>query len=82
MVAYLKLNHEFQVFNTSDAASAAIKVISILKTFDPMQVRHGIPVYIGLTKACEKGLKSILMVMDWMNCLDTHGSSIFPKTTF
>lgn len=61
MVAYLKLNHEFQVFNTSDAASAAIKVISILKTFDPMQVRHGIPVYIGLTKACEKGLKSILM---------------------
>ena len=59
MVAYLKLNHEFQVFNASDAASVAVKVIKILKTFDPMQVRHSIPVYIGLMKAKEKDLKSV-----------------------
>jgi asparagine synthase (glutamine-hydrolysing) len=60
MVAFLKLNHEFQFFNTTDAVNAAIKVVDILKTFDPMQVRHGIPVYVGLTKAFEKGFKSIL----------------------
>ena len=59
MVAYLKLNHEFQVFNATDAASTAIKVIGILKTFDPMQIRHSIPIYIGLTKAKEKSLKSV-----------------------
>jgi asparagine synthase (glutamine-hydrolysing) len=59
MVAYLKLDHEFQVFNATDAACTATKVISILKTFDPMQVRHAIPVYIGLTKAKEKSLKSV-----------------------
>ena len=59
MVAYLKLNHEFQVFNATDAASTAIKVIGILKTFDPMQIRHSIPIYIGLTRAKEKSLKSV-----------------------
>jgi len=59
MVAFLKLNHEFIIFSTADATNAAIKVIDVLKTFDPMQVRHGIPIYVGLTKAFEKGVKSI-----------------------
>jgi asparagine synthase (glutamine-hydrolysing) len=59
MVAYLKLDHEFQFFNATEAANTASKVINILKTFDPMQVRHAIPVYIGLTKAKEKRLKSV-----------------------
>jgi asparagine synthase (glutamine-hydrolysing) len=59
MVANLKLNHEFQVFNANDAARTAIKVISILKTFDPMQVRHAIPIYLGLTRAKKKSLTSV-----------------------
>jgi asparagine synthase (glutamine-hydrolysing) len=59
MVACLKLDHEFQVFNATDAARTAIKVIGILKTFDPMQVRHAIPIYVGLSKAKEKRLKSV-----------------------
>jgi asparagine synthase (glutamine-hydrolysing) len=59
MVAYLKLNHEFQVFDATDAARTAIKVINILKTYDPMQVRHAIPIYIGLTKAKNESLKSV-----------------------
>ena len=59
MVSYLKLDHEFQVFNATDASHTAIKVINVLKTFDPMQVRHGIPIYIGLSKAKEKKLKSV-----------------------
>ena len=59
MVAFLKLNHEFLFFDTSDAVNVARNVVEVLKTFDPMQVRHGIPIYIGLKKAFEKGLKSI-----------------------
>jgi asparagine synthase (glutamine-hydrolysing) len=59
MVAYLKLDHEFQVFDATDAARNAVKVIRILKTFDPMQVRHAIPIYIGLTKAKNESLKSV-----------------------
>ena len=59
MVALLKLDHEFQVFNAADAERTAVKVINILKTFDPMQVRHAIPVYVGLAKAKEKKLKSV-----------------------
>ena len=59
MVSYLKLDHEFQVFNATDASHTAIKVINVLKTFDPMQVRHAIPIYIGLSKAKEKKLKSV-----------------------
>ena len=59
MVAYLKLDHEFQVFNATDASRTAVKVVSILKTFDPMQVRHAIPVYVGLARAKKKGLKSV-----------------------
>jgi asparagine synthase (glutamine-hydrolysing) len=59
MVAYLKLDHEFQVFNAADAANTAIKVISILRIFDPMQVRHAIPIYVGLARAKKKSLKSV-----------------------
>lgn len=59
MVANLKLNHEFQVFNEIDAANTATKVVTILKTFDPMQIRHAIPIYIGLIKAKQKSLKSV-----------------------
>ena len=59
MVSYLKLDHEFQVFNVTDASRTAIRVIDVLKTFDPMQVRHAIPIYIGLLKAKEKRLKSV-----------------------
>jgi asparagine synthase (glutamine-hydrolysing) len=50
---------DIEVFNVTDASRTAIKVIDVLKTFDPMQVRHAIPIYIGLLKAREKRLKSV-----------------------
>jgi asparagine synthase (glutamine-hydrolysing) len=59
MVSYLKLDHEFQVFNAMDASRTAKIVINVLKTFDPMQVRHAIPIYIGLSKAKEERVKSV-----------------------
>jgi asparagine synthase (glutamine-hydrolysing) len=39
--------------------NAAKKVVEILKTFDKMEVRNSIPVYIGLTAAKERGIKSV-----------------------
>jgi asparagine synthase (glutamine-hydrolysing) len=60
MVSFLNLNHEFHVFDSKDALNTPGKVIEILKTFDPMEIRNSIPAFIGLTVAKEKGIKSVL----------------------
>lgn len=59
MVEFLKLNHEFLVFGHDEMVAAAEKVVEILKTFDHMEVRNSVPVYIGLTAAKEKEIKSV-----------------------
>lgn len=59
MVDFLKLNHETHVFDTQEALQAAPKVVEALKTFDPMEVRNSLPVYIGLTLMKQKGVKSL-----------------------
>ena len=59
MVDFLKLNHELLVFGHDEMVSAAEKVVEILKTFDHMEVRNSVPVFIGLTAAKEKGIKSM-----------------------
>jgi asparagine synthase (glutamine-hydrolysing) len=60
MVEFLKLNHELLVFGHNQVIDAAEKVIEILKTFDHMEVRNSVPVYIGLTAIKQKGIKSVL----------------------
>ncbi len=59
MVEFLKLNHELLVFGHDEMVAAAEKAVEILKTFDHMEVRNSVPVYIGLTAAKEKGIKSV-----------------------
>jgi asparagine synthase (glutamine-hydrolysing) len=59
MVEFLKLNHELLVFGHDEMVAAAEKVVEILKTFDHMEVRNSVPVYIGLTAAKEREIKSI-----------------------
>jgi asparagine synthase (glutamine-hydrolysing) len=60
MVDFLKLDHEFHVFDIEKAINAAKDVVEVLKTFDPMDVRNTVPAYIGLTVAKAKGIKSVL----------------------
>lgn len=60
MVAFLKLDPEFQVFDQDEMVNAAEKVVDILKTFDPTEVRNSTFVPIGLAVVKEKGLKSVL----------------------
>ena len=59
MADFLKLNHETHVFDSEEALQAAPKVVEALKTFDPMEVRNSLPVYIGLTLMKQKGVKSL-----------------------
>ncbi len=59
MVAFLKLNHETHVFGRKEVRSNALKVVAVLKKFDPMEIRNSMPVYIGLTILKKKGFKSV-----------------------
>jgi len=59
MAEFLNLNHELIVFGHDEMIAAAGKVVEILKTFDAMEVRNSIPVYIGLTAAKERVIKSV-----------------------
>ncbi len=59
MVTFLKLNHQTHVFAKEDAIKNVTDVVKILKTFDPMEVRNSIPIYIGLAVMKKKGVKTV-----------------------
>ena len=59
MVAFLKLNHEFHVFDRDEVINAAERIVDVLKIFDPMEIRNSVPVYIALTVAKKKGVASV-----------------------
>jgi len=61
MVQFLKLKkHETYSFDIEEALEKVPKVIKALKTFDPMDVRNSLSIYMGLTRLKEKGLSTIL----------------------
>jgi asparagine synthase (glutamine-hydrolysing) len=61
MVDFLKLkDQQTHVFDKAEALDNVPKVVKALKTFDPMDVRNSMPVYIGLTILKKKGLSKIL----------------------
>ncbi len=57
---YLKLQNFLKIFNLDEAAEAAEQVIKIIKSFDPMEVRNDIPLYIAISQAKKLGFKSIV----------------------
>jgi asparagine synthase (glutamine-hydrolysing) len=56
----LKLQNFIKVFNVKEAAEAVAKVIKIVKSFDPMEIRNDIPLYIAMSYARNLGLKSVV----------------------
>ncbi len=60
MADFLKLDHEYHVFDVEGAIRAAKDIVKVLKTFDPMDIRNTIPAYVGLIAAKEKNIKSVL----------------------
>lgn len=49
-----------KLFTLEEAAEAAQYVVKTLKTFDPMEVRNDITIYIGMNYLKEIGVKSVL----------------------
>jgi asparagine synthase (glutamine-hydrolysing) len=61
MVEFLKLkNHQTLSFDVEEALENVPKVVRTLKTFDPMDVRNSMAIYIGLVRLKEAGLSKIL----------------------
>ena len=58
MVKFLNLNHEFLKFDHNGMVAATEKVVKLLKTFNDMEIRNSIPVYIGLVKLKKKRIES------------------------
>jgi asparagine synthase (glutamine-hydrolysing) len=60
MVAFLKLkDHHTHVFEREEVLANAPKVVEIVRSFDPMEVRNSMPVYIGLTLMKARGINSV-----------------------
>jgi asparagine synthase (glutamine-hydrolysing) len=56
----LKLKHVMHAFNYKELSDAVSKVIGIMKSFDPMEVRNDAAIYIGLKLAKESGVSSVM----------------------
>ena len=60
MVAFLKLkDHKTHVFERDEVLENAPKVVEILRSFDPMEIRNSMPVYIGLKLLKARGVNSV-----------------------
>ncbi|MDR2203923.1 MAG: hypothetical protein LBE76_06470 [Nitrososphaerota archaeon] len=60
MVEFLKLkNHQTRVFDVEEALENVSKVVKALRTFDPMDIRNSMAIYIGLTCLKDQGLSKI-----------------------
>ncbi len=60
MAQFLGLKHHVKFFDESEAFKAVREVIQVLKTFDPMEIRNDIPLYLGLRYAKSLGLNSVV----------------------
>ncbi|MEM1589639.1 MAG: asparagine synthase-related protein [Candidatus Bathyarchaeia archaeon] len=58
--SFMGIKHEVYVFSIEEMLKAAREVITILRVFDPMEVRNSIPVYIGLKIAKDVGLGGVM----------------------
>ena len=61
LVDYLKLKQHIIYYFDEDKAIKTIKdVVRIMQSFDPMEVRNSVTILIGLEKAKEKGINTIM----------------------
>ncbi len=60
MAKRLGIEHSIHIFNTDELYRSIREVIRILKTFDPMEIRNSVTIYIGLKVAEEHGLRTVM----------------------
>ncbi|MFX1449840.1 MAG: asparagine synthase C-terminal domain-containing protein [Promethearchaeota archaeon] len=60
MAKYLQINHIIHNFDMIELSHAINRTIEIMQSFDPMEIRNSAAIYIGISIAKEKGLKTIM----------------------
>ncbi len=61
MANYLKLKQHFiHYFDEEEAVKAVKDVVRIMRSFDPMEIRNSVTILIGLEKAKENGINTIM----------------------
>ncbi len=60
MAKSLKLEHIIHLFDEHELLNSIPIVIGILKSFDPMEIRNSVSIFIALRLAKEKGIKSVM----------------------
>jgi asparagine synthase (glutamine-hydrolysing) len=54
------LSNEVKLFSLKEAAEAAVHVVRIIGSFDPMEIRNDIPIFIGMKRLKEIGVQSVI----------------------
>lgn len=60
MAKYLGLKHTVRFFNEGELYGAIPAVVKTLRSFDPMEVRNSVTIYVGLRTARENGARSVI----------------------
>lgn len=60
MADHLQLEHLIHHFDKGELHDAIPHVIRILKSFDPMEIRNSVTIYVGLKKAKENGISTVM----------------------
>jgi asparagine synthase (glutamine-hydrolysing) len=60
MASKLGLEHIIHVFNEDKLYDAIATVVKTMKSFDPMEIRNSVTIYVGLKVAKENGISTIL----------------------
>lgn len=57
---HFNLQNEVKFFSLEEADEAAARVVEIIRSFDPMEIRNDITIYIGMKHLKEAGVKSVI----------------------
>ena len=60
VAGHLGLPHEVKLFSVEEAREAVFHVVKTVKSFDPMEVRNDVPLFIALKRLREEGVKSVI----------------------
>ena len=60
MANNLRLGHIVHYFDRSELYDAVRRVVELMESFDPMEVRNSVAIYIGLKRAKEEGVSTVM----------------------
>jgi asparagine synthase (glutamine-hydrolysing) len=60
MAKRLGLNHTIRIFNEDELYDAIPMVVKTLRSFDPMEIRNSVTIYVGLKAAKDNGICTVM----------------------